>query len=102
MNSTKVINRFISKLENLDDETLSKILNQDNSHFVKVNKGSKFANLQQLETFEYSAKEFARAYLDVRRAVDTIKNELKISVAIKVILKTDELCERASAGSRLS
>ena len=88
------INNFISKLENLDDETLSKILNQDNSHFVKVNKGSEFANLQQLETFEYSAKEFARAYLDVRRAVDTIKNELKISVAIKVILKTDELCER--------
>ena len=88
------INNFISKLENLDDETLSKILNQDNSHFVKVNKGSEFANQQQLETFEYSAKEFARAYLDVRRAVDTIKNELKISVAIKVILKTDELCER--------
>lgn len=40
---------------------------------MKVNKGSEFANLQQLETFEYSAKEFARAYLDVRRAVDTIK-----------------------------
>lgn len=88
------INNFISKLENIDAETLSKILNQDNSHFVKVNKGSEFANQQQLETFEYSAKEFARAYLDVRRAVDTIKNELKISVAIKVILKTDELCER--------
>lgn len=88
------INNFISKLENIDAETLSKILNQDNSHFVKVNKGSEFANQQQLETFEYSAKEFARAYLDVLRTVDTIKNELKISVAIKVILKTDELCER--------
>lgn len=88
------INNFISKLENIDAETLSKILNQDNSHFVKVNKGSEFANQQQLETFEYSAKEFARAYLDVIRTVDTIKNELKISVAIKVILKTDELCER--------
>lgn len=88
------INNFISKLENIDAETLSKILNQDNSHFVKVNKGSKFANQQQLETFEYSAKEFARAYLDALRTVDTIKNELKISVAIKVILKTDELCER--------
>lgn len=88
------INNFISKLENIDAETLSKILNQDNSHFVKINKGSEFANQQQLETFEYNAKEFARAYLDVRRAVDTIKNELKISVAIKVILKTDELCER--------
>lgn len=88
------INNFISKLENIDAETLSKILNQDNSHFVKVNKGSEFANQQQLETFEYSAKEFARAYLDVLRTVDTIKNELEISVAIKVILKTDELCER--------
>lgn len=88
------INNFISKLENIDAETLSKILNQDNSHFVKVNKGSEFANQQQLETFEYSAKEFARAYLDVLRTVDTIKNELKISVAIKVILKIDELCER--------
>ena len=88
------INNLISKLENIDAETLSKILNQDNSHFVKVNKGSEFANQQQLETFEYSAKEFARAYLDVLRTVDTIKNELKISVAIKVILKTDELCER--------
>lgn len=88
------INNFISNLENIDAETLSKILNQDNSHFVKVNKGSEFANQQQLETFEYSAKEFARAYLDVLRTVDTIKNELKISVAIKVILKIDELCER--------
>lgn len=88
------INNFISKLENIDVETLSKILNQDNSHFVKINKGSEFANQQQLETFEYSAKEFARAYLDVRRTVEKIKNELKISVAIKVILKTDELCER--------
>lgn len=88
------INNFISKLENIDSETLSKILNQDNSHFVKINKGTKFVNQQQLETFEYSAKEFARAYLDVLRTVDTIKTELKISVAIKVILKTDELCER--------
>lgn len=64
-----------------------------NLHFVKVKKGAKFAD-PELEAFEFDAKELLRAYNDAKKPFETIKKELRILIALKVILKTDELSER--------
>lgn len=90
--STDVKN-FISKLDGIKTDVLEKVVKGEIPHFVKVNKGSEFAD-SNLETFEFDAKVLARAYLEARKDFDSIKKELKVLVAIKVILHTDELCER--------
>lgn len=90
---TTDVKNFICRLDTIKPTDLAKMSDPKNLHFVKVNKGAEFAD-PELEAFEFDAKELLRAYNDAKKPFETIKKELRILIALKVILKTDELCER--------
>lgn len=83
---TTDVKNFIYRLDTIKSTDLAKMSDPKNLHFVKVKKGAKFAD-PELEAFEFDAKELLRAYNDAKKPFETIKKELRILIALKVILK---------------
>lgn len=57
-------------------------------------KGGEFKDYQKVRDFEEIVKDLISASFEVITEIELIKLELTTLVAINVILKTDELCER--------
>ena len=84
---------YITSFNSIDKiVTLSEIGSDE--HFFKVKKGGEFKDSQKVRDFEEIVKDLISASFEVITEIELIKLELTTLVAINVILKTDELCER--------
>ena len=84
---------FITSFNSIKDiANLSEIGSDE--HFFKVKKGGTFKEPQKVRDFEEIVRNLIGASFEVMTEIELIKLDLTTLVAIKVILKTDELCER--------
>lgn len=84
---------YITSFNSIDKiATLSEIGSDE--HFFKVKKDGEFKDSQKVRDFEEIVKDLISASFEVITEIELIKLELTTLVAINVILKTDELCER--------
>lgn len=84
---------YITSFNSIDKIVALSEIGSD-EHFFKVKKGGEFKDSQKVRDFEEIVKDLISASFEVITEIELIKLELTTLVAINVILKTDELCER--------
>lgn len=84
---------YITSFNSIDKIVALSEIGSD-EHFFKVKKGGEFKDSQKVRNFEEIVKDLISASFEVITEIELIKLELTTLVAINVILKTDELCER--------
>lgn len=84
---------YITSFNSIDKIVALSEIGSD-EHFFKVKKGGEFKDSQKVRDFEEIVKYLISASFEVITEIELIKLELTTLVAINVILKTDELCER--------
>lgn len=84
---------YITSFNSIDKIVALSEIGSD-EHFFKVKKGGEFKDYQKVRDFEEIVKDLISASFEVITEIELIKLELTTLVAINVILKTDELCER--------
>lgn len=84
---------YITSFNSIDKIVVLSEIGSD-EHFFKVKKSGEFKDSQKVRDFEEIVKDLISASFEVITEIELIKLELTTLVAIKVILKTDELCER--------
>lgn len=84
---------YITSFNSIDKIVVLSEIGSD-EHFFKVKKGGEFKDSQKVRDFEEIVKDLISASFEVITEIELIKLELTTLVAINVILKTDELCER--------
>lgn len=84
---------YITSFNSLDKIVALSEIGSD-EHFFKVKKSGEFKDSQKVRDFEEIVKDLISASFEVITEIELIKLELTTLVAINVILKTDELCER--------
>ncbi|MDD6754696.1 MAG: UvrD-helicase domain-containing protein [Succinatimonas sp.] len=90
--SADIIN-YITSFNSIDKIVALSEIGSD-EHFFKVKKSGEFKDSQKVRDFEEIVKDLISASFEVITEIELIKLELTTLVAINVILKTDELCER--------
>ncbi|MDY6246221.1 MAG: UvrD-helicase domain-containing protein [Succinivibrio sp.] len=84
---------YITSFNSIDKIVALSEIGSD-EHFFKVKKSGEFKDSQKVRDFEEIVKDLISASFEVITEIELIKLELTTLVAINVILKTDELCER--------
>lgn len=84
---------YITSFNSIDKIAALSEIGSD-EHFFKVKKGGEFKDSQKVKDFEEIVKDLISASFEAITEIELIKLELTTLVAINVILKTDELCER--------